>query len=631
MLRVVFYLLILAIAFVACEQHNQEDFSKEVAEVEMPQNWCKHNVSINNHSYAKLDEARTSHLFLDLKISTQKKQILGIARHKIINNGADTIRFDTRNLNVFRVTLGSEEEKVDYKIGEDFDYIGAELIVPITPETELVNIYYETTEGSEAIDWITITDEQGKTSPFLYTQGQAILTRTWIPLQDTPENRITYSAKVTLDDDLLPLMSATNPISKNEERIYEFEMKQAIPSYLIALAVGDLTYHQYDERTGVYALPSKIKDVAWEFEDMPKMLSTAEALYGEYLWGKFDVLVLPPSFPFGGMENPKLTFATPTLIAGDRSLVSVIAHELAHSWSGNLVTNASWDDLWLNEGFTVYFENRIMEEIYGKEIADMLFLIEFQELQETIETLRAAGKLEDTRLKLDLSCRNPDEGLSDIAYVKGALFLKSLESELGREKMDEFLNWYFEVNAFKTITTKEFEKRFSDWNGNNKLAINLKEWLHGTGLPENHVKIQSQRFDDMHKLAREVKSSGQFPKELKRADKTTQEWIAFIRFLEKDLDTNVMKIIDDQLEFSTNANSEIKTEWFLLGINMDWQEIQNDIRDFLIHVGRRKFLEPIYTELAKTPKNKQFAEKVFEKAQYFYHAISKNTIKTILN
>ena len=289
----------------------------------------------------------------------------------------------------------------------------------------------------------------------MYTQGQAILTRSWIPIQDSPTNRITYSADVKVPNELMAVMSASNPKEKSATGEYHFEMKQKIPAYLIAIAVGDLTYTELGARSGIYSEPELAEECAYEFTDLPKMIDAAEKLYGTYQWDQFDMVILPYSFPFGGMENPRLTFANPTLLAGDRSLVSVVAHELAHSWSGNLVTNATWNDFWLNEGFTVYFENRIMEALYGKEIADIHKYIERQDLAMTLDDMENGEDAhpEDTHLKLHLDDRDPDDAMSDIAYVKGAYFLRTLEKAVGRKKFDVFLKDYFTSHAFETIST----------------------------------------------------------------------------------------------------------------------------------------------------------------------------------
>jgi leukotriene-A4 hydrolase len=323
----------------------------------------------------------------------------------------------------------------------------------------------------------------------MYSQGQTVLTRTWIPIQDTPANRITYSADVKVPKEFLAIMSADNPAEKNATGEYHFEMKQPIPAYLIAIAVGNIEYRSLGKNCGVYSEPELIETAANEFVDLQKMITAAEKLYGNYRWEQYDVIVLPYSFPFGGMENPRLTFANP---------VSVIAHELAHSWSGNLVTNASWDDFWLNEGFTVYFENRIMEELYGKEVANILAVIEFQELQRTLKRIDAR----DTKLKLNLSQRNPDDGMTDIAYIKGAYFLRTLEDVVGRQKFDRFMKKYFDDHAFSTLTTEDFIA-YLDKNLliPNKIKFNTNEWVYKSGIPANCIQIESPRLEKVEKLA----------------------------------------------------------------------------------------------------------------------------------
>lgn len=590
-------------------------------------------VRVKSHSYSKLEQVKTVHLNLELQVNTIEKTIGGVARHRVINKGFEKAFFDIKNINIKKVTLGEINNEVEttFEIGDYDSLLGSPLIVDLKMGDLFVNIYYSTSPNAEALGWLAPELTGSGKHPFLYTQGQAILTRTWIPVQDTPENRITYSATVKVPYGMLPLMSATNPTQLNESSEYHFEMKQPIPSYLLALTVGELEYRQLSDNSGVYAEPHMIDAVEKEFKDIPKMIDAAEGLYGDYLWDIYDVVVLPYSFPFGGMENPRLTFVTPTLIAGDGSLVSTIAHELAHSWSGNLVTNASWDDFWLNEGFTVYFENRIMEEVYGKEVADMLAIIELQELKKTIKDMNAKGQEVDTHLKLSLDNRNPDDGMTDIAYGKGAFFLKTLEREVGREKFDEFINGYFNAHKFGTLTTEDFVKYL---NKNliepSKLDFNTDEWIYGAGIPDNVVKVESQKFEIAENLAQEFKGGADLPKNLKRSDKTTQEWMAFIRAFNGGLSKDKMMLIDKQLNFKGSGNSEIMAEWFVLGIKNNYKEIRPETKAFLMKVGRRKYLEPLYNTLAESEETLEWGKAVYKEARPYYHAISFNTVDEIL-
>tara|TARA_B100000508_G_scaffold136157_1_gene128791 strand:- start:35582 stop:37495 length:1914 start_codon:yes stop_codon:yes gene_type:complete len=605
---------------------NDQENSKKSENVE---------VKVNNHSFSNIDEINTTHLHLDLEVNFDEKVIEGVVRHTMNNNGAKQAIFDFKQININKVTLGEKgsETETTYSTGKPDELLGKALVVDVDENTKYVNIYYSTTPESEALDWLSPELTGSGNHPFLYTQGQAILTRSWVPVQDTPENRITYSANLKVPSDLLALMSATNPTEKNESGEYTFEMKQPIPSYLLALAVGELEYADLGNNCGVYAEPHMIDKAASEFQDVPKMMTAAEDLYGDYLWETYDVIVLPYSFPFGGMENPRLTFATPTLIAGDRSLVSVIAHELAHSWSGNLVTNATWDDFWLNEGFTVYFENRIMEKLYGKDVANMLALIEYQELQESVSSMMEEGNNEDTHLKLELNHRNPDEGMTDIAYVKGSFFLKTLESKVGRERFDEFLKNYFEEHKFQTITTEDFVAYLNEnLLEKDEIEFNVDEWIYNEGIPDNVVKIESARFADMKSMAKSIKNDGEkLPTDLERSKHITQEWLAFIRAFDGEVDAEKMKEIDAQLNFKDCGNAEIMSEWFILGIKNNYNELRPNIKEFLVKVGRRKFLRPIYQTLADADEDDMdFAKEVYEEARPNYHAVSFNTIDDIL-
>ena len=609
---------------------------------------------IDDHSYANLNTIKTIHLELELDVNFQNKTIYGVARHEMVNNNAKIAIFDTRNLLIQKVTTGKndEEQEVDFVIGAmDKDSIlGQPLTVSIDPKTTQVNIYYQTTKDSEALDWLDTLSTSSKTKPFLYTQGQAILTRTWIPLQDSPSNRFTYNATVKVPQDLLAVMSAENPKEKNNTGIYNFEMDQPIPSYLISLAVGDIVYHPFDNKCGVYAEKELIANCIYEFEELPKMMSAASSLYGAYQWKQYDLMVLPYSFPFGGMENPRLTFVNPTILAGDRSLVSVIAHELAHSWSGNLVTNRTWDDFWLNEGFTVYFEQRIMEVLYGKETSDILAQLEFQEMQEEMKEILAGKHPEDSQLHLNLKGRNPDDGMTTIAYIKGAFFLKTLESKVGREKFDRFLKHYFNVFQFKTVSTAAF---ITEMENNlllsKKLSFDYDEWIFSNGLPKNSVIINSSRLKRMESLAKrfsagenvfepvvsyqwqKIKNSKKKKRikivsKIKRDDFIVQEWQTFIRGLSDDISIVKLQCLDATFNFSTWGNSEVMAEWFVLNIHRENRIIRPAIEKFISKVGRRKYLLPIYKALASNPEDKLWAKKVFDNSKAYYHAVSRNSI-----
>lgn len=596
-----------------------------------------------SHSYSNINEVYTKHLHLDMEVDFDNNSIYGVARHTMINKGSDTAVFDIKGLEIQKVTLGEKEHEVNtnFVIGIEDTILGAPLSVKIDKKSTLINIYYKTTDRSEALDWLKPEMTKGKKFPYLYTQGQAILTRTWVPSQDRPSNRITYSADVKVPEGMMALMSAKNPTKKTKDGLYHFEMNQPIPVYLIALAVGNLEYRKIGKNCGVYSESEMIRQVAWEFKDLRKMIVAAEGIYGKYQWEQYDVIILPYSFPFGGMENPRLTFANPTLLAGDRSLISVIAHELAHSWSGNLVTNATWDDFWLNEGFTVYFENRIMESLYGKDIADILALIEFQELKAEVKEISDGQHPEDTYLKLSLDGRNPDDGMTSVAYVKGAFFLKTLEEKVGREKFDVFVKGYFKKFQFQTLTTEIFEKYLEDHLLKpNKFKFNTKAWLYGKGIPKNCIKIVSPRFIAMQKMADDFNAGKDIFKikvkkrrrkiDLKRDMYVTQEWLAFIRRLPRNISIDKLKLLDKKLDFKGWGNAEIATEWYILGVEAEYEDIRPNMEKFLKKVGRRKFLLPIYKTLAKRPADLKWAKDVYSEARANYHAVSQNTIDEIL-
>jgi len=581
----------------------------------------------DHHSYSNPSQAITSHLNLDIKLDFEKKILTGVAHYDILNNQASEIIFDTRAMTIEKVIL-DDSDNTTFFIGANDELLGQPLTVAIKNTTTKVSIYYNTSPDAPALQWLDPQQTADKKHPFLFSQGQAILTRSWIPCQDSPGIRITYDAKVQVPKDLLPVMSAQNPFKKNETGVYNFTMKQAIPPYLIAIAVGDLSFGSIGEQCGIYAEPSVLESAVYEFADTEKMLHAAEKLYGPYLWERYDIIVLPPSFPFGGMENPRLTFATPTIIAGDRSLTSLVAHELAHSWSGNLVTNATWNDFWLNEGFTVYFERRIMEALYGADYANMLAMLGYQDLEADVKDIGHSHA--DTHLKLDLKGRDADDGMTDIAYEKGAYFLMSLEAKIGREKFDLFIKDYFSKHRFQTLTTDEFIVYLNEnLIKKHHLDTDIEAWIHGPGIPDDCPTIVSDKFSTIDKIIAEDIKNGRLEIDNSPAW-TTHEWLHFIRHLPKDLTPKTMKELDEINGFATSGNAEILAAWYELSIeNGHYINIKSEIKSFLTRVGRRKFLTPLYKAL-KEQGDLAFAKEIYADARANYHAVSVQTMDKLL-
>jgi len=581
------------------------------------------------HSYAKPNQAVAKHLDLDIAVDFDKKQLSGKATYDILKDeNAKEIHFDSRNLAISKVEVNGK--KVNFKLKKGDAIHGDDLIIPLTKEAKKVTIYYQTIGNNDALQWLNKQQTADKKNPFLFTQGQAILTRSWIPIQDSPQIRITYDATVKVPANLMAVMSAKNPKEKTKDGVYHFTMPQPISPYLIALAVGDITYKPISNRTGVYAENSIADKAQKEFEDTEKMVQAAENLYGKYPWEQYDLLVLPPSFPFGGMENPRLTFVTPTVIAGDKSLTSLVAHELAHSWSGNLVTNATWDDFWLNEGFTVYFERRIMESVYGKDYANMLAVIGRQDLDETLEMFK--NEPENTKLKLDLKDKNPDDGMTDIPYEKGFLFLKTIESKVGKEKMDVFLKKYFSEHPFSTITTE----RFIDYlNKNllkpNHISFNVNEWIYQPGIPKNSVKITSHKFDEVMQTINQWKDGKITPKEICNKDWVIQQKIHFIRNIPASITLKQLKELDNACGFSDTTNSYIAMVWMEQAAKRNYHanNIDKKMQDFLIRVGRRWYVTTIYNALKENGRLKE-AQEIYKKARPNYHSVTVRTVDEML-
>ncbi|HBE66545.1 MAG TPA: aminopeptidase [Planctomycetaceae bacterium] len=578
------------------------------------------------HSVARPSEVSVSHLHLDLRVDFEKRTLSGSAKLKLQrSDGAYQLWLDTQGLAISKVT-DVDGQKLPWELSRPDIQLGQGLSIQLKAATNEVVIYYSTRPGAAALQWLTPEQTTEKRHPFLFTQSQAILARTWVPCQDTPAVRMTYSANIKVPSELLAVMSAANPQKRNDSGEYSFQMNQPIPSYLLALAVGDLVFEPLGQRSGVYAEPSVLKKAAWELADTERMIDAAEKLYGPYRWDRYDVIFLPSSFPFGGMENPRLTFATPTILAGDRSLVALIAHELAHSWSGNLVTNATWNDFWLNEGFTVYFEQRIMEAVYGRKYSEMLAKLSLDGLKAEIQELDAR----DTWLKLDLAGRNPDDGMTSIAYDKGYFFLRMLEETVGRKQWDAFLKNYFDQNAFKSMTTESFLD-YVDMHL--QPDADLRAWVYGPGLPDNVPVVKTQELTRAGKAALKFKDgtpADQIASAFETAAWTTHHWNHFLRTLGQGLSLDQMQELDSQFKFTASGNAEITKDWLMLVIDSGYEAGYGRLREFLTEQGRRKFLQPLYVRLAETDGGLKRARDIYRNARPGYHSVSAQTIDEIL-
>ena len=593
--------------------------------------WSAHAFALDPLSYARYDQVKITALHLDLKADFQQKTLSGYADLTLhwTDMKADTLVLDTRGLTILKVDMpgAARPQLFPFKLDAVDAEKGQALRIHMKGRPTHVRIHYRTAPTAAALQWLTPAQTMSGKRPFMFSQSQTIAARSWVPLQDTPAVRFTYSARIRAPEGLRVVMSADNNPKATGAGGWKFNMPQPIPSYLLAIGIGELEAARLGPRTGVYAEPLRIKAAAYEFADTEKMVAAAESLYGPYRWGRYDMLVLPPSFPIGGMENPRLTFLTPTMIAGDRSLVDLIAHELAHSWSGNLVTNFSWKHWWLNEGFTTYVTTRILEKLYGEEVATMNLQLEQEEALELLATLPKEKQALLTR-DADTSAEHyTDDGL---AYPKGAWFLRTLEQRAGRAAFDPFLRGWFDQHAFTSVTTGQFVDYLRTHLLSKNPAImssaELDEWLYAPGIPASGQRAVSPRL-----AALDAKTGAWLKGELPTAKLDTKkwdalEWMKFLNDIDNKANASQLKELDQAFALARSTNNEVAFRFYRAAVHAGYREVRAPLQAFLMSVGRQKFVVPLYTALRQDPDDRAWADAVYKTARERYHPATQGSV-----
>jgi aminopeptidase N len=582
--------------------------------------------AVDTHSFARPLEARVTHVALDLTVDFDARRIGGTATLDIDRKpDAKEIVLDDAGLEIQGVTDGSKHP-LPFKVGARDPNLGAPLTIGLQPDTRRLVITYRSAPDAGALLWLTPQQTAGKKMPFLFSQGEAIENRSWIPTQDSPGVRQTWEAAIHVPAGMTVVMSAPRieqPITQGGESVFNFRMDHSVASYMIAIGVGDLAFKSLGPRTGVWAEPVTLDAAARELTDTEKMVAAAEKLYGPYRWGRYDVLVLPPSFPYGGQENPNMTFLTPTFIAGDKSLVSLVAHELAHSWSGNLATNAVWNDFWLNEGMTTYAEGRIVAELYGKKAAEEHAALSIDAMNKAVA--EAGGPTSpDTRLHLDLKGRHPDEGLSDISYEKGAEFLRTVEAIVGRDRFDTWLKGWFDRHAFQPVTSAMFlaDIRANLVKGDKALEdkLMLDRWVYQPGIPSNMVRPPAGTFSEQDKAAAVFAKVAARPQSW--GEWNTEERLRFLNRLPRKLGKGYLDELNRGLGLNDASNMEIRFAWLDLAVSNRYDPAVPSLEQFLTSQGRGKFVKPLITALARDSSwGKPIAKRIYAQARPLYHPI----------
>lgn len=594
------------------------------------------------YSFARPQEARVSHVSLDLDLDFDKQLVSGKAVLDVLAKpGVDTVVLDTDGLKIASVTDGAGQplqwELGQAVEGDENSLHGAPLTVRIgasdSEEPRQITVTYSAA-NADALQWLSPEQTAGGKHPYLLSQGQPTLNRSWIPTQDSPGIRQTWDARITAPMPLTVVMSGLSggepEFIGNGRRAFSFSMDKPVAPYLIAIAAGDIVFREIGPRTGVWSEPAMIDAAAAETADTEKMVEAAEKLYGPYRWGRYDMIVLPPAFPYGGMENPTLTFLTPTFIAGDKSLTGLVAHELAHSWSGNLVTNANWTDSWLNEGVTSYFENRIVEEIYGEKRAVQEALLDFAAIEETLAEVGADAA--GTALHQPIGTESAG---SAIVYNKGAAFLRTLEHAVGRAKFDAWLRSWFDRHAFQPATSAmilaDLRANLIKGDAGLEKKLMLEEWIYRPGLPGNVYRPDAQAFAEIDAAVKAYTDGRTIPAAKAYKGWTSAERQRFLDNVPKALPAGDLAQLDSTLSLARTGNNEELFLWLELALQNRYEPAVPQAEAFLSNVGRTKFVRPLFEVLMEQGSwGEPIARRIYAKTRAGYHAVTRGAVDKVV-
>ncbi|MEW6435054.1 MAG: M1 family metallopeptidase [Myxococcota bacterium] len=580
---------------------------------------------VDPHSFASALQPRTVSFAWKATLDFDAKVVRGEVTLQLAAPVAEAgpLDLDTRDLAIDAVS--GSGGALPFTLHPAEPVLGSRLEVTLPKGETEVRIRYRTSPNASALQWLEPAMTLGGKQPYLFSQCQAIHARSVLPCQDTPAFRVTYQAELVVPRRLRAVMAAAH-LGREERADVAFErfaMPQPIPPYLLAFAVGDLASRDLSPRSRVWAEPAQVEAAAWEFSDVEKMMKAAEALFGPYDWERFDLLVMPPSFPYGGMENPRLTFLTPALLTGDKSLVNVVGHELAHSWTGNLVTNANAEHFWLNEGFTVYAERHILEALEGPEVAALHDAIGFRKLEDALERFEKRPEL--TRLRTKLAGVDPDEAFSVVPYEKGYLFLKTLEAAAGKAPFADMLKKWLADRRFGVATTDDFLAHVEAELPGVLAKVDAPAWVDGPGLPKSHPVPKSSRLEAVMALA------GRLPEASQVVAWTPTEWQLFLDAFARPAPLETLCALDERFALSEAKNPEVLVAFLTLacesGQGAPWLA---EVEGVVTRLGRMKYLRPLYQALAAHEATKAAAKALFDKLKGRYHPIAQHVLEGVL-